>query len=100
MASENVIVTLRAKSKGDKVNELDQWCRTNFIDTRQFEGCLWLHAYRKEGAPLEMVVLEEWTSISHYENYLGWRKENGTLAAMQELLDGEPSIEYWSRKVD
>ncbi len=100
MASENVIVTLRVKNKADKAEELDQWCRTNFIDTRQFEGCLWLHAYRKEGDPREVVMLEEWTSIPHYEKYLNWRKENGTLQELQNLLDGEPAIEYWSRKID
>ncbi len=100
MASENVIVTLRVKNKPDAAEKLDRLCREFFLDTRQFEGCLWVHAYRKEGSPQEVIFLEEWRSIEHYNKYLDWRKGNGTLERMTDLLDGPPVIEYWPRKID
>ncbi|HEX4167131.1 MAG TPA: antibiotic biosynthesis monooxygenase [Bryobacteraceae bacterium] len=100
MANKNVIVTLRLKNKADTGEKLEQLCREFFMDTRQFEGCLWVHAYRKEDSAEEVLFLEEWDSVEHYKKYLDWRRGNGTLDRMTSLLDGPPVIEYWPQKID
>lgn len=100
MADQTVIITLRLHHEPEKEAELDRMTREIFIDTRQFAGCHYVHAYRKPDNSTEMIFLEEWDSISSYEKYLDWRRSNGSLDRLTSLLNQPPAIEYWPRKID
>ena len=100
MANEGVTVTLRANHKREQEAAVDTLLREFFMDTRQKQGCRYVHAYRKQDSETEVILLEEWDSIADYEKYLGWRKENGSLDRLTGLLDQPPVIEYWPRKID
>ncbi len=100
MANDGVVVTLRLSHKPEQEEALDKLSREFFMDTRQQQGCRYVHAYRKQDSPTEMIFLEEWDSVADYEKYLDWRKGNGSLDRLTGLLDKPPLIEYWPRKID
>jgi quinol monooxygenase YgiN len=44
-----------------------------------------------------LVVYERWDSRPHYEKYLAWRTETGTMASLGTKLKAPPSIRYFER---
>jgi quinol monooxygenase YgiN len=67
-----------------------------FPQTRAFEGCEQIVAYRDQQTPGKFFVLEQWISRTHYERYIDWRRSSGTfdqLAAWSESPMGVRFLE-------
>jgi quinol monooxygenase YgiN len=62
-------------------------------DTRAYDGCEGVTVHRDQDAPEHLVLLERWTSRSHYEVYLQWRAERDD-PRLPALCAGPPAIRY------
>lgn len=89
-----VVVTLEAKSQPDKAGDLVEFLERILPDTRAYAGCLGLQLVVDQDDPTRMVVLERWETRKHYETYLQWREDSGTLAQVAPLLAAPPAIRF------
>lgn len=81
--------------KKDCVEKLRSWMRTILPDTRAFDGCITLHIVQDQEDSTNFVIIEQWETRSHYEKYLQWRTDTGTLAELAGMLDGDPSFKFF-----
>ena len=65
--------------KADSLSEMNAFMKDNLADTRAFDGCESLTVQTNVDDPQNMVIVEQWQSREHYENYLGWRTETGDM---------------------
>ena len=67
-------------------------CREAFKVTRDYDGCkhIDLVYYTEEGN--NWVFNEIWESKDHYDKYLKFRTEDGTLETIASLCENAPSI--------
>lgn len=90
-----VIVTFEVRSKADKQQQMLEFLRGILPDTRAYQGCQGLTLLVDQDQPTSFVVHEQWDTRGHYEHYLAWRHSSGTVAAIAELLDGQPLVRYF-----
>jgi len=74
----------------------DQLMRDILGDTRAYDGCEGITVQRNLDEPAKVMLIEHWQTREQYDKYLAWREENGSLGKIGELLDGPPSIRYYS----
>ena len=41
------------------------------------------------------MLVEQWQTRAHYEEYFAWREETGAVAQLVEQLEGPPSLRYF-----
>ena len=92
-----VVVLLEMQIKPGCVNEVKAFMNDNLADTRAYEGCQGLDVYDNMDETGNLVVYERWDSRPHYEKYLAWRTETGTMDKMGAMLKEPPSIRYFER---
>ena len=92
-----VTIVLEAKAKPECLEQFEQALKANLPDTRAYDGCNFLDAYRNQDDATDVVIVEQWESKEHYEKYLAWRAETGMLDNLASLLTGPPSIRYYDR---
>ncbi|MBI2969883.1 MAG: antibiotic biosynthesis monooxygenase [Gammaproteobacteria bacterium] len=63
--------------------------------SRAYTGCCGLDLLVDQDDPGHIVVWERWESRRQYEEYLEWRDTSGTVAEIEPLLAGSPSIHYY-----
>ena len=93
----SVVVLLEMQIKPGSVNEVNAFLKDNLADTRGYEGCQGLDVYDNMDETGNLVVYERWDSRSHYEKYLAWRTETGTMDRVGAMLKAPPSIRYFER---
>ena len=78
-----------------KVGERDWFteiCREAFKVTRDFDGCKHIDLVYNTEDGNSWVFNETWESKDHYDKYLKFRTEDGTLEAIAGLCEEAPSI--------
>jgi len=60
--------------------------------TRAFDGCQNVNLTLNVENPHNYVLRSTWDSKEHYEKYLAFRTEDGTVAAIVEMSVDDPSI--------
>lgn len=91
----SILVLLEARAKADRIDELCQLLRDRFPETRAFDGCRDIVAYRDADDERSFVFVEHWASKDDYLKYFAWRTETGVIAQLVSTLDGAPSIRYF-----
>ena len=92
-----VVVLLEMQIKPEAVDEVKAFMKENLPDTRAYEGCQGLDVYDNMDETGNLVVYERWDSRPHYEKYLAWRTETGTMDQLGTKLKAPPSIRYFER---
>ena len=90
-----VTIIASLEVKPDCIEQVEKEMRENFSDSRAFDGCENLNAYRDQDSPTSIVLYQQWESKAKYEKYLAWRTESGFFARLAENLSGPPSIHYY-----
>ncbi|MEX1664232.1 putative quinol monooxygenase [Zhongshania arctica] len=91
----SVKVMLEVQSKPECIDDLKATFESTLPDTRSYEGCINLQVIGNQDDPLNIVLLETWETRKHYEKYLTWRAESGSLEALGSMLSKAPSIRYF-----
>lgn len=82
----SINMTLKLTAKPGRVNLLNDWIDKTFPETRSFDGCEQLNLFRVVDKMDTLMIIERWRSQEDYEKYFNWRKENGTLYELFDLL--------------
>ena len=90
----SILVQLEVKAKLESVTAMNELLAGMFPDTRAFDGCIDIKAYLNDDGHT-YVFIEHWESKSHYEKYLAWREETGSLALLGALVQGPADIRYF-----
>ena len=57
-----------------------------FPDTLSFPGCLAIEAFRNVEERGRITVMEQWQSLEDYKRYMEWRRSQGTLAEIGDMM--------------
>jgi quinol monooxygenase YgiN len=90
----SIVVLFEGKVKEGSADALEKILTNIFPGTRSYEGCGGITA-AFDAERKSVIFVEHWDSQSHYEKYLGWRKETGVLDDILAQLKGEPSIRFF-----
>jgi quinol monooxygenase YgiN len=90
----SIVVLLEGRVKEGSADALEKILTAIFPGTRSYEGCGGITA-AFDAERKTVLFVEHWDSRSHYEKYIGWRKETGVLGDILAQLDGEPSIRFF-----
>ena len=93
----SVVVLLEMQVKPEAVNEIKAQLKQLLPDTRAYAGCQGLDIYGNMDDSGNLVFYERWETREHYQKYLNWRTETGTMAALASKLTGPPKIRYYER---
>ncbi len=90
-----VRVLLEVDAKPGAGDELVAFFRSILTDTRGFDGCRSVDTLRNGDDADNVVLVEVWESRAHYEKYLAWRQEKGTVERLMEIAAAPPNIRYF-----
>ena len=91
----SVSVLLSGTLKDGLVEQFTEICSEAFHVTRAFDGCQNINLTLNVENPHKYVLTEVWDSKKHYEKYLAFRTEDGTVGAIGDMsLDG-PNIDIF-----
>ena len=93
----SVIVLLEMQVKPEAVNEVKAMLKKLLPDTRAYAGCQGIDIYGNLDDTGNLVFYERWDSRDHYQKYLAWRTETGTVDQLSAKLTAPPSIRYFER---
>lgn len=88
-------VILEFRVKEDSVEKLRAWMKEILRDTRGYKGCNNLYLIQNQDDPYGIMVVEQWETRSHFENYLQWRTDAGVLKDLVDMTDGEASFRFF-----
>ena len=88
----SVSVLLEGVLKEGLVDEFTQICKGAFQVTRAYDGCQGINLTLNVENKNNYVLTEVWDSKEHYEKYLAFRTEDGTVAAITAMCDEGPTI--------
>ena len=89
-----VLVQLEGRIKQGDVDETVAFFGTHLPDTRAYDGCKDIEMFLNDDGHT-FILIENWDSKAHYDKYLAWRQETGTLAKLGDLMEGPPNIRYF-----
>ena len=87
-----VSVLLEGVLKEGEVENFTELCREAYKVTRAYDGCLGINLTLNVENKNNFVMTETWVSKEHYEKYLAFRSEDGTVELIGSLCDQGPSI--------
>ena len=87
-----VSVILEGTLKDGEREKFTGICKEAFEVTRAFDGCQAIDLTYNTENPNNWIFTEVWDSKAHYEKYLQFRTEDGTLDAVASLCEDAPSI--------
>jgi quinol monooxygenase YgiN len=87
-----VSVLLEGTLKEGLVEQFKEICADAFHVTRAFDGCQNINLTLNVENQQNYVLTEVWDSKEHYEKYLAFRVEDGTVAAITDMCDEGPTI--------
>ena len=90
-----VSVLLSGTLKDGLVDQFSGICTEAFHVTRAFDGCQNINLTLHVGDPHKFVLTEVWDSKEHYEKYLAFRTEDGTVGAIGEMCVDGPNIDIF-----
>ena len=93
----SVMVLLEVQVKPEDVSGMMSYMAEILPDTRAYDGFQRTEVYVNAQDSGNMVMVEHWESIAHYEKYIAWRTETGVMDKIGAMLAGPPSIRYFER---
>ena len=87
-----VSVLLEGVLKEGEVENFTELCKEAYKVTRAYDGCHGINLTLNVENKNNFVMTETWESKQHYENYLSFRTEDGTVELIGSLCDQGPSI--------
>ena len=91
----SVSVLLEGTLKDGLVEQFSQICTDAFSVTRAFDGCQNINLTLNVENPNNYVLTEVWDSKGHYEKYLAFRTEDGTVGAIGDMSVDGPNIKIF-----
>jgi len=88
----SVSVLLEGVLKEGLVDEFIQICKGAYPVTRAYDGCQGINLTLNVDNQKNYVMTEIWDSKEHYEKYLAFRTEEGTVGAITAMCDQGPTI--------
>ena len=92
----SVCVLLSGKLKDGLIDQFTAICTEAFQVTRAFDGCQNINLTFHVNEIHKFVLTEVWDSKEHYEKYLAFRTEDGTIAAVTEMCVDGPNIDIFN----
>ena len=92
----SVSVLLSGTLKDGLVDQFSVICTEAFQVTRAFDGCQNINLTFHVDEIHKFVLTEVWDSKEHYEKYLAFRTEDGTIAAVTEMCVDGPNIDIFN----
>ena len=87
-----VSVLLEGELKDGLVDEFVEICRGAYLVTRAYDGCQGINLTLNVENKNNFVMTEVWDTKEHYEIYLAFRTDEGTVAAIQSMCQNDVSI--------
>tara|TARA_B100001057_G_scaffold73507_2_gene67893 strand:- start:2853 stop:3146 length:294 start_codon:yes stop_codon:yes gene_type:complete len=87
-----VSVLLEGELKDGLIDEFVEICRGSYPVTRAYDGCQGINLTLNVENKNNFVMTEVWDTKQHYENYLAFRTEEGTVADIQSMCKNDVSI--------
>ena len=87
-----VSVLLEGVLKEGQLDGFVDICKEVYKVTRAYDGCHGINLTLNVENKNNFVMTETWESKEHYENYLAFRNEDGTVELIGSLCDEGPSI--------
>ena len=87
-----VSVLLEGVLKGGQVEKFTELCKEAYKVTRAYDGCEGINLTFNVENNNNFVMTETWKSKEHYEKYLAFRNEDGTVELIGSVCDEGPSI--------
>ena len=91
----SVSVLLSGTLKDGLVEQFTEICSEAFNVTRAFDGCQNINLTLNVENPHKYVLTEVWDSKKHYEKYLAFRTEDGTVGAIGDMSVDGPNIDIF-----
>jgi len=91
----SVTVALEIKAKPGKADDIIEFFRKALPEHRSYGGCEGLTVHRNQDDPDAFVLWEHWATRPNYEAYLAWRDETGVLKDFLDMLDGDPTFNFY-----
>ena len=91
----SVSVLLSGTLKDGLVEQFTEICSEAFHVTRAFDGCQNINLTLNVENPHKYVLTEVWDSKKHYEKYLAFRTEDGTVGAIGNMSIDGPNIDIF-----
>jgi len=92
----SVSVLLSGTLKDGLVEQFKEICAGAFHVTRAFDGCQNINLTLNVENPHKYVLTEVWDSKEHYEKYLAFRTEDGTIGAIGDMSVDGPNIDIFN----
>ncbi|MFC1942258.1 putative quinol monooxygenase [Chloroflexota bacterium] len=93
----SVLVLNEAQVKPENISDMKSYMKEILPDTREYSGCQNVEVYFNIDDANNMVLVEHWNSREHYEKYLAWRAEIGSVDIIVAMLAGLPTIRYFEK---
>ena len=90
----SVTILLRMRVKEESIAAFEESFAAMLPETRAYDGCRGVTVQRQLDAPTTYWIFEQWDSKEHYERYLQWRNESGTLGTLAETLSEPPALSF------
>jgi quinol monooxygenase YgiN len=90
----SVTILLRMRVKEESITAFEEGFAAMLPDTRAYDGCRKVEVHRQLDSPTTYMAVEEWDSKEHYERYLEWRNQSGTLGLFAETLSEPPALSF------
>ena len=91
----SVSVLLSGTLKDGLVEQFTEICSEAFHVTRAFDGCQNINLTLNVENPHKYALTEVWDSKEHYEKYLAFRTEDGTVGAIGDMSVDGPNIDIF-----
>jgi quinol monooxygenase YgiN len=91
----SVSVLLSGTLKDGLVEKLTEICSEAFHVTRAIDGCQNINLTLNVENPHKYVLTEVWDLKEHYEKYLAFRTEDGTVGAIGDMSVDGPNIDIF-----
>ncbi len=93
----SVLVIVEIQAKPENVSDVKALLAGLLPGTRAYDGCQRIDAYSNTEDSGNMVFVDRWDSRAHFEKYLAWRTETGSIDRFGDMLSGPPSIRYFEK---
>ena len=87
-----VSVLLEGVLKEGQVEDFTELCKEAYKVTRAYDGCHGINLTLNEENNNNFVMTETWESKEHYDKYLAFRVEEGTVELIGSQCDEGPTI--------
>lgn len=93
-----ITALVEVKTQEGKAGELLTALEGMLVDTRNFDGFVDISVIQNQDDHNNIILVEGWESLEHYQKYLGWRSERGDMDVLASFLSEPPSIRHFDRK--